>query len=97
MLNHAATTYLTAKSKLLTHPNAQHFTFISLNPWAAGHNTSHLISCPYFFHVHWSRGTLSSHTSFDAESIKERKTMFAVESFQARLPEREVVYRWARC
>lgn len=49
-----------------------------------------------FFHVHWSRGTLPAHDQSDLEGkvLTSNKTNFAVESFQVRKPEREVIYRY---
>lgn len=95
VLNHAATTYLQMRSQLITHPNARRFTMISVNPQHPGVDLSHLVSSPYFFHKHYSRGSqaMQPGASFDAEATQQQKTRFAVESFLVRLPDRIAVAR----
>ena len=56
---------------------------------------SHLISSPYFFHSHYSRGSaeMRNGNNFDPESTRQLKKRFAVESFLVRLPDRVTIHR----
>ncbi|KAK9806050.1 hypothetical protein WJX73_008996 [Symbiochloris irregularis] len=95
VLNHAATTFLQLQSDLITHNNSHLLTMVALNDKHPGLDSSHIISSPYFFHVHWSRGApeLRNAAQFDVSATESMKTHFAVESFAVRLPEREQIYK----
>ena len=52
---------------------------------------------PYFFHQHYSRASriAQAASQMTAETLKQQKNIFAVESFLVRMPERESLYRQA--
>lgn len=83
-------------SRLIDHPNAKHFVMVALNDRFPGLDTSHVISAPYFFHVHWGQGSpaMRNATHIDPDNVLRTKTQFASESFGLRnYEDRLQIYR----
>ncbi len=93
VLSHAAMVY-NRMGSLLTHQTSRLFTFLSFVQYDDGmaklHSSidmSHVLGCPQFSHVHWSRGSWQLRPEgkkFNPSNISDSKTMFATESFGVR-------------
>lgn len=97
VLNHAVSVFH-AHSKMLQHPNAAHFTFLTLGlnaPAIPNGSVENQVAAPQFGPIHWSRG--SEHfihpKPFNETAILEKKTILAAEAFNVRSrPDRPALY-----